>query len=432
MAALEALAVAATLPATVAEIGGLEFYGWAFSGFMLAEIVGINVAGRVADARGLAPPFGAGICLFGAGLLVAGAAPSMTVLVAGRIVQGLGAGAIAALSYAAIAIAYPPEAKPRMLALQSTAWVAPSLVGPGLAGVVADHVGWRWVFLGLAPLAFATAFMVVPALRRVARRPAKGAAGARHTVAAVSLAVSGGVALAAFQAPQPLVALGVGGAALAVALRSLRPLLPSGTLWAKAGLPAAIAVMGLLSAAFFGAEIFVPLALTEVRGQAAALAGLVLTASSLTWTAGAILQERLAPKRSRRAMTTVGLASMAVGIALTGSLLSDAVAPWLGIPFWGIAGFGIGLAYTTIALVVLEATPPGREGTSAAALQLGNVLGTAVGTGAGGAVVATLAAGGGAMRGAIAVVGALALALNALALLAATRLPGRPAQPRRL
>src|SRR4029077_14247449 len=88
---------------------------------------------------------------FVVGLVVAGSAAHMPIVVVGRIVQGFGAGAISAVSYAAIAAAYPDEAKPRMLALLSSAWVVPGLIGPALAGAIADHLGWRFVFLGLAP-----------------------------------------------------------------------------------------------------------------------------------------------------------------------------------------------------------------------------------------------------------------------------------------
>ena len=167
--AFEALAVATVLPATVKEIAGLALYGWTFSGFMLANLVGIVAAGGAADARGPAFPFMVGVALFVAGLVIAGLAPTMPVLVAGRIVQGLGAGGISAVSYAAIAAGYDDAAKPRMLALLSSAWVVPGLIGPALAGLIADHFGWRLVFLGLAPPTVLAATIATPPLRRLPR-----------------------------------------------------------------------------------------------------------------------------------------------------------------------------------------------------------------------------------------------------------------------
>src|SRR5512135_3558763 len=107
MAAFESLAVATVLPATVKDIGGLEWYGWVFSGFMLANLVSITTTGRAADQQGVARPFMLGTGLFVLGLLGAGLAPAMTLIVASRIAQGLGAGAISSVAYVAIARAYP-------------------------------------------------------------------------------------------------------------------------------------------------------------------------------------------------------------------------------------------------------------------------------------------------------------------------------------
>src|SRR3954470_9619202 len=150
--AFEALAVATVLPAVVADLGGLNLYGWAFSAFLLTQLVGIVVSGLLADERGPALPFALGVILFSAGLIVGGLAPSMPALIAGRALQGLGGGAISSTAYVAIGRGYAEQAKPRMLALTSTAWVVPGLVGPGIAGLMAEALGWRSVFLVLAPL----------------------------------------------------------------------------------------------------------------------------------------------------------------------------------------------------------------------------------------------------------------------------------------
>jgi MFS family permease len=424
-AAFESLAVATIMPATVADIGGLAYYGWAFSAFMLAQIVGICAAGRVADTRGLAAPFAAGTVAFGAGLIGAGVTPSMPGLIAARVVQGWGAGAIGALAYAAVARGYPDDAKPRMLALLSTAWVAPGLIGPALAGVIAEYVGWRWVFLALAPLMLGAAALVIPALRRLPP-PDRSHARPSQVPAAFALAAAGALALEALRwSATPAVLAGLAGAAV-VTVPSLRRLLPPGTVTAQPGPPAAIATMTLLSGAFFGAEIFVPLAITDVRAQTTTMAGLVLTAATILWTAGAWLQERVVLRSSRRLLTGAGLAAMTAGIATTAAVLSDAVPPWIAVGTWGLSGFGIGIAYSTLALVVLETAPNGEEGAASAALQLAFVLGTAVGTGATGAVVARWVDSGGALATAIGLVFAAAVVFAVFGLALTPRLPGRP------
>jgi len=425
--AFEALAVATVLPVTVKDVGGLHLYGWTFSAFMLANLVGIVAAGRASDRRGPAYPFTAGTMLFVGGLLVAGFAPSMPVVVAGRLVQGFGAGAISAVSYAAIASGYADAAKPRMLALLSSAWVVPGLVGPALAGLIADHVGWRVVFVGLAPPTVAAAALAIPALRRLPRAP-EAAADADRTRVAVALAAGVGCTLLALdRGATPATALLLAGG-LALGVPALRRLLPAGTLRAAAGQPAALVVMGLIGFAFFGAEAFVPLALTDVRGQSATFAGLPLTLGTLTWTAGAWVQAREAPRRSRRALIALGVVLIALGIASTASILLPRVPLAAATLAWGVAALGMGIAYSTSALAILETAPAGREGESAAALQLAMTLGTALGTGVGGAVLATLSHAAWPLASAIAAVDAATVATLLLALLVTRRLPGRPAR----
>ena len=165
--AFEALAVATILPLVGRHLGDLRLYGWVFSAFLLASLVGIVVAGTLADRVPLGRPMLAGLGLFALGLVIGGTAPDMAVLVAGRAVQGLGAGVVPAVAYVAISRCYPDAVRPRMFAVLSTAWVVPGLVGPAIAALVATAVGWRWVFLGLIPLVIAAGALVVLALRNV-------------------------------------------------------------------------------------------------------------------------------------------------------------------------------------------------------------------------------------------------------------------------
>jgi MFS family permease len=142
-AAFEALAVATILPATVEDLGGLSLYGWAFSAFMLTNLVGVTIAGGEADRSGPARPFLVGIVLFSLGLIVAGVASSMEVVIVGRAIQGFGAGAIGAIAYVAVGRGYHEAVRPRMLALISSAWVVPGLIGPAIAGFIAG-AGYFW------------------------------------------------------------------------------------------------------------------------------------------------------------------------------------------------------------------------------------------------------------------------------------------------
>lgn len=427
--AFEALAVATVLPVTVADIGGLALYGWTFSAFMLANLVGIVAAGGMADTRGPATPFALGVALFACGLVVAGVAPSMPVVVAGRFVQGFGAGAVSAVSYAAIASAYDETARPRMLALLSSAWVVPGLVGPALAGFVADHAGWRPVFLGLVPPTLAAAALAIPPLRALPRAvlAADAAASTRRLRSAVLLAAGVGATLAGVESERWLAGAPVLLAGLAVATPALAHLMPRGTLRAAPGQPAAIVVMALLGVAFFGAEAFVPLALTEVRGRSAAASGLPLTLGTIAWTAGSWIQERTAATRSRRGVIALGLVLLLAGVVGLAGVLHESVPVAVAYAAWTVTALGMGIAYSTTALTILEQGAAERAGESSAALQLATNLGVALGTGFGGALLAGVTAAGGSTAGGIAAAWAASAATLVLALAVTPRLGSRRA-----
>lgn len=420
--AFEALAVPTVMPAVLRDLGGLDAYGWMFSAFFLANVVASVAAGQAVDRAGPLPPFAAGMALFAVGLALAGSADATPQLIAARAVQGLGGGALWAVVYAVVARAYPADGRPRMLAVLSTSWVVPGLVGPALAGVVADHVGWPVVFLGLIPMLGVALVLSLPALRRVPRSAAIPSDTLLRLGAAVVLAAGVVLLLLGLERRGPVVACLAVGTLLAGI--GLRPLMPPGVFTLRPGLPAAIVVVGLVCVAFFGAEPGVPLLATEILGQSSAAGGLSLTGATLTWTAGAWVQARLVRRRSRRALVAAGCAVIALGIATV------AAATYLAAPIavvwaaWSVAGLGMGLTHATVSLIVLEEAPKGGEGQASSSMQLANVIGAALGAGVLGAMVAT---GGDATRGLLsgfAVTGVAAL----LGTWASVRLPASPAR----
>ena len=166
LVAFEALAVGTVMPLVAGELGGISLYGWAFSGFFLGNLVGIVAAGSAIDRSGVRGPLLAGLGLFAIGLVIGGLAPSMPILVLGRIVQGAGAGAIPGVAYVTIANSYDESVRPRMFAILSSAWVVPGLVGPAIAGWIGDHITWRAVFLGLLPMILVAGSVTLRALVR--------------------------------------------------------------------------------------------------------------------------------------------------------------------------------------------------------------------------------------------------------------------------
>ncbi len=386
VAAFEMLAVSTILPAITRDLGGLELYGWAFSAFLLAKLIGTTVAGSEVDRQGPGVPFSIGIAVFVAGLFIGGLAPTMLVLIVGRAIQGLGSGVIGSVSYAIIARGYPDTIRARMLALNSTAWVIPGLIGPAIAGAIGDFVGWRWVFLGLVPLPLIAAWLTHSALHGLARE-ATTPRQWQQTVRSVQLAMGATLLMIGLGQALPLggllavVGIGIGAPAL-------YRLLPKGAFRAAAGMPAAIACMGLLTLSFFGVDAFLPLVMTELRGLSSTVTGLGLTAATCTWTLGAWMLDRYATRFSRRSFALFGFLLIIVGEALSIMMLYPQFPALLVVATWAIIGLGMGLAYTTLSLVTLELAPPGQEGASSAALQVNDVLGSALGTGIGGALIA--------------------------------------------
>jgi len=421
--AFEALAVATILPLVGRHLGDLRLYGWVFSAFLLASLVGIVVAGTLADRVPLGRPMLGGLALFALGLLIGGTAPDMAVLVAGRAVQGLGAGVVPALAYVAISRCYPDRSRPRMFAVLSTAWVVPGLAGPGIAALVAAAAGWRWVFLGLIPLVIATGALVVLALRDVPPPASPGTATVPY-LAVLGVVAGAGTALAALNSGLVAVAAG-GGVAGAVLLGvSLRRLTPPRNLTARPGLTATILSRGLLTCSFFAGDAYVPYTLVTVRHAPTALAALALTGATLTWTAGSWVQARCIARYGPRRLVRLGEAVVAAGLAAMCLVLVPSVPPAVAIAAWALAGGGIGTAYAPLSVTTLDRAAAGEEGRATSALQLCDVLGQALGTGVAGAIVAAATAGIGHGAGA-ALAFAFAFAVALAGAIAGARLPGR-------
>jgi MFS family permease len=441
--AAEALAVVTVMPLVARDLNGLSLYGFVFSAFLLGTMTGIVAAGRAADRRGPAVPYVAGIALFCAGLAVAGLAPSMLVLVVGRALQGLGAGAVPAVAYVAIGRSLPDHLRARMMAVLSTAWVAPGLAGPALSAEVARAFGWRWVFLGLLPLILLIAPVAMPALVRLGPPRTRSEDG--HRLAdGVGVAVAAGLVLAGLTlaagsgspgaadaepaASTPSAAALLAGGLMIVTgcglgLPVLRRLLPAGTLSARAGLPATVLSRSLLTFAFFGADAFVTLAITILRHRSPVVAGIAVTGSTLAWTAGAWVQARLSTRWEGRRQVRTGLVVILAGMAGLALMLRLQIPVAEGIAAWTVAGFGMGMAYAPITLLVLQAAPAGREGWASASLNLADVLGSALGIGLGGTAISAAVRLGWSLGAGVTIVFALTMVAGVTGLAISRQLP---------
>ena len=393
LGAFEAMAVATAMPSAAVALDGVAGYALAFGLPLATAVVGMVASGVWSDARGPAGPMRAGVLAFVVGLLVAGLAPAMPALAAGRAVQGLGSGLFSVALYVVVGRAVPPALHPRMFAAFAAAWVVPAVVGPPVAGLLTESVGWRWVFLLAAVLALPAAAMVEPGLRRMAPAPGgpAGRPGRRVLWAVLAAAGAAGLHEAGQLDGVGLVAVGL--PALAAVLVAGPRLLPPGTLTARRGLPAVIELRGLAAAAFFGGETFLPLLLSQQRGLSPTLAGLVLTGAALTWTLGSWIQSQSwAP--ARPVILRAGAALIAVGVFTAGATVLPVVPVLVGVLGWGAAGLGMGLVYPVLSVLTLELSPANEQGAASAALQIADSLFASVALAVSGAVFGLLLASG--------------------------------------
>ena len=314
--AFEGLAVSTIMPIAVLDLHGLTLYAWSFSGFMLGSLVGTVASGEYADRSGPAYPFIGALVVFSCGLVACGTATSMLIFIAGRVIEGLGTGAVRSLVWLILRRTYPIRMQARMAAVLSSAWILPSLLGPTMAGVLARAWGWRVVFLALLPLAPLALAMVLAPLKHMEAEPVPAASSAR---AGATLLLAAGVALfiAGLQANSILwiAVLVIAGAALS--WPALYRILPAGTLLFRIGMPAALAMRGLLMFAYCEALAFFPLALEMVRGLSATTAGVALSMGSIGWTSGSWTQAACDYRfgsSSRPRIMLFGLIALAIGI----------------------------------------------------------------------------------------------------------------------
>jgi MFS family permease len=380
LAAFESLAVTTIMPLISRGLDGATLYALAFAGPLSTAVIGMVIAGNWSDRSGPILPLYLSIALFACGLLVAGSASNMTVFVAGRLLQGLGSGAMTVALYVVVARLYPPALMPRIFASFAAAWVVPSLIGPFVAGFVAELWSWHWVFLGVVVLVIVAAAMLTPATRMLLLQPRTRSSTrwnpGRIVWALLAAMAVLGINIAAETGGVAAVLLPL--AAFAVAVVAVRPLLPRGALVSRRGLPTVILLRGLASASFLGAEVYLPYLLVQQYNFSATFAGLALTGSALSWSATSWLQghlgERLRPATGMSVGMWLVLAAVVVACVSAALTLHPAVI----ILGWVVGGGGMGLVYPRTSVMTLAFSRPAEQGFNSSALSISDSLGAAI------------------------------------------------------
>jgi MFS family permease len=376
---MDSYIVNTSMPRVLQDLGEPQFYAWVASAFILAQIVGLAVAGAWKDRAGLRNPFLIAVGAFGVGSLFCALAPSMPVLVFSRAFQGLAGGALTALCFAAAA-SYPEGVRLRMLWLISGVWGVIALGAPLLGGAITDVAGWRWIFLVNVPVC---AGVIALGWLALADSSPSDTRRALPITRAVLLACAvAGLTAAPSAAPQTavvLLAVGVAAAVLYARLerRAAVAVIPTDTWLGRGPVGSSLRATIFYTGAYTGAGVFLPLYLVQVRGESTTQAGLVLSVGGFMWTVGSIwASTRTGRWPIRLAIIGAVLIAVACFSIAAQSLLGNLPLPLIYVT-WAGAGFGVGLAMLHLTNWALVYSPAAQSGAISGATQTMRMLGSA-------------------------------------------------------
>ncbi len=382
----ESYAVLTAMPAAARDLGNLSLYAWTFTAFVIAMTFSIVASGQFSDRYGPIQPMMWGFGIFAAGLVLAALAPSMWVLLVARFTQGLGAGTMNVAVMVLIARAYDEAQRAKLMMWFSACWMLPAFVGPPLAGWIVQISSWHYVFWSVLPFMAVGGLLVLRPLRHIELTPEEPHE-LKKRLMLLAAAVAAGLALIQW-AGQELDLWSALWAAvgLAAVVFGLPPLLPKTINWTGRGISGVVGARLFSAGAFFGAQSFLPLMLTEARGLEAVITGVTLTVGSVGWMLGALLQSQSWLSWRRDQMIIVGVGGIALGVAVL-AVASFFPQSWLGLVMiaWIIAGFGMGLQNPSTSLAVMQLSDEAELGRNTSSLQVGESLGSSLFTGLAGA-----------------------------------------------
>ncbi|MDQ0177826.1 MFS transporter [Bacillus chungangensis] len=418
----EGLAVTTVAPVIAGDLHGIHLFGWIFSAYLLAQIVGTLVIGRQIDRKGPALLFTMAILIFAVGLIIAAVANNMYVLIGSRAMQGFGAGAMYTCIYTAISLSYPDELRAKILGALGTAYVLPSMLGPYVAGLIAQHFSWRFVFWGVLPFLLLAVLLSMPVFRKL-KMPSVQEKNETGVIGlSVLLAIGTGLFLSGLGMLPKILGIVLLLVGLSLMAQPLRKLLPKGTLTFRSGLSSLIASRGLFFAAYVCTQNFLVLALTDTKGLAADRAGLIVASAALSWCIVAILQARWDAAdqgRGRNKRIIAGILLMIVGIAIM--VWIPAINIVLAVLGEIVTGIGIGLAHTVSSTVAFSLAKEGESGQVSGSLQFADSFTPGVAVGIGGAIIAMSQTAGMSLEAGITFAMTFNLALILLSLFASVR-----------
>jgi EmrB/QacA subfamily drug resistance transporter len=384
--AIDSTVVSAAMPTIVAKLGGLELYSWVFSSYMLTSALGTPLFGNLSDLYGRRRLMLAGIAIFTLGSALCGAAQSLMQLIAFRAVQGIGGGALYALSFILIGYLYPPERRAQMQALISGIWGIASILGPVMGAVITQFWSWRWIFFINLPVCCAAAGLIAFGMdeavsERRHRLDWKGLA-TLLTGLLLSFYALEEARMNAFKLDWPLlIAFVLSIAAFGLFYRlepgAQEPILPL-ELFRHRLFKLCLALAWLASMGMFAIISYLPLYVQGGLAGDAASVGLSLVPASLGWTAGSFIAGAGMNRHGYRTVCVAGSAAMALGYAVF-----VAFEPRLGfaavLSIAAFIGIGMGMVTLTSMVAAQNGVPRERLGVATSTVMLARLFGGAFG-----------------------------------------------------
>ena len=383
--AIDATIVSTAMPTIVAKLGGLELYSWVFSIYMLTSALTTPIFGKLADLFSRRRLMLVGIAIFVIGSTLCGAAQSMEALVLFRAVQGLGGGAIYALSFIVVGVLFPPQERAKMQGIISGIWGIAAILGPLAGGLIVEHWDWRWAFFVNLPVAALASALIVVGLKEAERERRAHKLDFAGTFTLLSALMILFYALShSAHTRQPLNAELAGMIALAaiflavfyfVEHRADEPIIPLDlfhlSLFKTSAAVATLAAMGV-----FGAISYLPLYLQGVAGLTASRAGMILLFLSVAWTAGSLIAGQLLNRVGYRVSAAIGMLLLAAGYGLFVMFKSDLNVLWVAVS-GTLIGTGMGMANLTTLVAVQNSVSPQRIGVATSTIMLFRTFGGA-------------------------------------------------------
>ena len=400
LVALDATIIATASATIASELGSFESVPWLFSSYLLAQAVSTPLAGRLSDILGRKRLMLAGVGLFLAGSVLCGAAWSMGALIAGRVLQGLGAGAVMPVSQTIAADIYTLEERAKAQGYIASVWAMSSVVGPTLGGLFSEFASWRWIFLINIPLCLLAAWMIVRRYHESpleAQREPIDVRGAllltgSSTLLLVGL-LEGGTTWEWGSVPSVTVfalALALGLAFARHVLRVPYPIVDLRLLRRRV-IGVATAISLVVGIVVLGLSTYVPIYAQGVLGYGPLVAGFALAAMMVGWPLSASNSGRLYLRLGFRWTAIIGSVLVVIGAALTlglgeaTPLLATAAATFM-------VGLGMGLTAVPTLVAAQSAVPQAIRGGVTGVNIFARSLGSAVGVAVCGAIVNAVAA----------------------------------------